>query len=60
MVRSPGFLVGKSALLVHFFSENVHLYNDETVTLNKVLVIVIIYSPEFVEIKDEGSWANLN
>lgn len=60
MVRSPGFLAGNSALLIHFFPENVHLYNDETVTLFKVLVIVIMYSPEFIGIKDEGSWESLN
>lgn len=60
MVRSPRFRLGNSALLIHLFSENTHFYNDETVTLNKVLIIVIIYSAEFTEIKDEGSWANLN
>lgn len=29
-------------------------------TLFKALLVVIIYSAEFIEIKDEGSWANLN
>lgn len=30
------------------------------VTLNKALIIVIISFAELIEIKDEGSWANLN
>lgn len=60
MGRSPRFLVKNSALLYTFSPGKVHLYNDETVTLFKVVVIVIIYSSEFIEIKDGGSWANLN
>lgn len=60
MGRSPRFLVRNSALLCTFSPGKVHLYNKETVTLFKVVVIIIIYTAEFIEIKDEGSWANLN